>query len=185
MLRAIKVDDEVFLANEMRSLTEHDAWRGRGRKSNVSRKAKWKTSPEIFSGWRTYLRRERRSIIHQSHGTILTSGPTGMSPFRGKGVIADRSVFEYPREIRTARRASMEYEGMRGRCERGMAPSSADTIPKESGSISEAVTSAERAPFLGNRKLRQSGGKRRQSNYALSSVPSILPWNFIPLSRRL
>lgn len=38
-----------------------------------------------------------------------------------------------------------------------------NTIPKEPGSISEAVTSAKRASFPGNRKLRRPRGKCRRA----------------------
>lgn len=74
----------------------------------------------------------------------------------------------------------MEYERGDRRKVREVWRLRADTIPKESGSISEAVTCAERAAFPGNRKLRQPGGKRRQSNIriVLLFLP-ILRWNFI------
>lgn len=44
----------------------------------------------------------------------------------------------------------------------------ADTIPEEPSSISEAVTSAERASFPGNRKLRRMGGKCRQATHRVA-----------------
>lgn len=72
--------------------------------------------------------------------------------FNGKeGIIAGHQVFVHFEGISTVR-----AKGILGkRCLR------VDTIPEETGSISEAVTSVERAsfPFLlsGNRKLRQPG----------------------------
>lgn len=104
------------------------------------------------------------SIIHQSHGTILTSGLGGRRGSPGKGLFARRTVFERPGEIRTARRRTRETERNGETREERLR---ADTIPEEPGSISEAVTSAERASFPGNRKLRRAGGKCRQATHCV------------------
>jgi len=115
---------------------------------------------------RTYLRSGESGIDNPSESwddfDVRSQGPSSTLP--GKGVIAGSTVFERPDKIRTARRrASGKTERSGGtREERRLR---ADTIPEEPSSISEAVTSAERASFPGNRKLRRTRRKCRQATY--------------------
>jgi len=100
----------------------------------------------------------------------LTSGLRGPSSFHGKGVIAGRSLGtlqKNKKKKRKGRKMREEKRKLRGKTKGTEVAKGrrlrANTIPKEPGSISEAVTSAKRASFLGNRKLRRPKGKCRQA----------------------